>query len=864
MRKVRQLKESLLGWGGYKDVQDKIYLDNRVVYMRGTRTTTNVTESGNFYVWKAINNNTEYYYYSKSRTPDVGDIVFSGLGARNYVYEYNSQNDYIKSSNGYTYFFNGEDDTLSFSVGLTTEKVYLINIDGTQSDKAFTITIDYNNIVLNERFFFDKQTQCLIRTACEEVGPKFPSVSTTYTLKRIVFDMYDPNTGELLDHQFVAGYSSKNLINDDYRFYNCAQGFYTYYCNGVKNAATSEDSGIAHPAKLFIYCPRYHRVFDVNIGSVVSIENPIPTYLPVDPPIFSGDSRDQCFGVYNQSFNLDNLTNLVCGLYSPHYLGSFSDPVNQVFYSLIINLETNPISVEIKSTITLGSNAPGRTYYSTEKYPMGPFTTQTSYYLISTNVYDNIVTYRDELEWVDFDSGEFQFNYGYDSTYLSGGTSLGILPDDNMIGSAYSATVMPLITNGTWDGRFKSIASLIGSGYANKTINYTGAPFSTPVSSSSNIPRLYTGPKRITTPTLITTAGELAVLNGTTVYKEYDDPCYVMLIWFHSRNNYMLSICLVSETENGAAYHTSSSSTVVMPSESMLHNEKRYYFNDLTITASNWPTLVNTKDITNITLNSLVGAYGSRDLVRLVLGWYDEHISYSAPIIMADYYNDGNAGMLYKYIDDCTNIKNITVYDSVTGDAVSSRIYNELKTIPESESHIILTSTYDVSSKARYVTLIGVDSGTDHSLELNSTKIDCNTNTAYFSDNMPQPGGLPYLEGGFAIPPVAIADGDLKSDYIVLPDNFYAWKRTINNVTYFIFTNSLDAEEVVYTSYFVKDTNNNFEREIMSNDTEITSLTSDYVTTRSGIEYLRASQYDWALRYASQTYVPVNLRGWGA
>ena len=120
MRKVRQLKESLLGWGGYKDVQDKIYLDRHVIYMRGA--------------------------------PYTSDD-------KKYI------------------------------------KIYPVNIDGTQTNTVFEIEVEDDYSPANERFYFDKITQCIVRTSYTASGSKF-NIAGSPVNKHIVFDLYDPNTFE--------------------------------------------------------------------------------------------------------------------------------------------------------------------------------------------------------------------------------------------------------------------------------------------------------------------------------------------------------------------------------------------------------------------------------------------------------------------------------------------------------------------------------------------------------------------------------------------------------------------------------------------------------------------------------------------
>lgn len=301
MRKVRQLKESLLGWGGYKDVQDKIYLDRHVIYMRGA--------------------------------PYTSDD-------KKYI------------------------------------KIYPVNIDGTQTNTVFEIEVEDDYSPANERFYFDKITQCIVRTSYTASGSKF-NIAGSPVNKHIVFDLYDPNTFEKLDHQEVNAVDSQTL-QEDMRKVNAAQGLYSYYCNGIARPATSTDDGREHTATVFLYMPRFKRLFEIPVGDVVNVENPVAT-TTTDNYAFP---RSTYYGIYNNSQDLDDLHNLIIKLYSPHYLAGLSGNMDQNVYDLHINLYTKPVSIELgpNAPLTLNSNVRGPELYTTELYSSLPYTADYTLY----------------------------------------------------------------------------------------------------------------------------------------------------------------------------------------------------------------------------------------------------------------------------------------------------------------------------------------------------------------------------------------------------------------------------------------------------------------------------------------------------
>ena len=361
MRKVRQLKESLLGWGGYKDVQDKIYLNKNVVYMRGNIQTITTEVSERFYKWESTiteNNTTNtIYYYTKDRNPKLGDYAFTDYDSSNrnydgYVY---SNNDttlvlYRKNTGKQTCTFVEQlDSPMTFTISGEREKVYLVNFDHTQTSKTFNIDISYEDTRLNEKFFFDKQTQCLIRTAYQQVGPVY--TSTIPVMKKMVFDSFDPNTGELLDHHIVWGVSSHDLGQGS-RKENISNGLYSFYCNGAGGYSHNNpwDSGIVHPATVFVYTPRFKRVCKFEVGNVLDVRNPLPT---TPAALTNSVLKDAFIGIYNQSEDLDDLTDLQIGMYVPDYLTDSAGNINQKFYVVHANAELNGDNVYVPFTVDM-------------------------------------------------------------------------------------------------------------------------------------------------------------------------------------------------------------------------------------------------------------------------------------------------------------------------------------------------------------------------------------------------------------------------------------------------------------------------------------------------------------------------------
>ena len=212
--------------------------------------------------------------------------------------------------------------------------------------------------------------------------------------------------------------------------------------------------------------------------------------------------------------------------------------------------------------------------------------------------------------------------------------------------------------------------------------------------------------------------------------------------------------------------------------------------------------------------------------------------------------------LTYKYFYSGTDTTyTVQLYDAVTK-ALYYTLTNELSVVPSTDKHMILTST-DTDGLCRYLNLVSLELNNKYLIVPHTDIIDCNRNTVYLNDNKTS-------SGSFSIKPVAIADGDLKPEDEEIPEILYAWKRVSNNITTYVFTDSLDAPLVVGKTFYYKDSTNHFYREAANPYTTISSLQSNYITTQNGLEYARDNAYDWALNHNTNEYTPFNMRGWRA
>lgn len=842
MRKVRQLKESLLGWGGYKDVQDLIYLDKKVIYMRGGSSTSTESITGTFHTWTATVDNTTYTYYTRHRNPEFGDRVFKdGAITRAVVAQYNTSDDTIQvwttSAPQYApdvtvkFSYVGLSGQKSFNTTVYTYKIYFVNIDGTQNDKVLTYKIDYyDECISNEYFFFDKQTQCLVRTAFSEVGPRY-GTSDVPAFKQMMFTSFDPNTLEVLDNHVVWGHSRQRLGQKLRRRENVSQGYYSFYCSPM--------------AELFVYSPRYKRVFDIKMDSLFPN---LPTSTATD---------DIACGIYNRSRDLDNLTDMCIGMY-------INESNTQKFYSIKANLESHPYDLTIENTFTLNSSTNPFQYQEYwDLYPNFPFTTSSMAFANTSSLINKVVNLN---KCSSVNSSTTSPEESTVKHYVSDYSASLVLPSyDNSTGGTFGVTMLPTLSSSGWEGRLSILINQFtsASGYTQTLSRQLVSTIpSSPVTNTNYYPRFFTSPKKIMDkPKVITETGTVAIINGVTFTKSYADECLACIV----ENTYLDGVAIVSKTVNGATGYDSVDTTPKVR-WTFIYNGETYYLGLFANRQSHGSSLTNPMNLPILTINEqYASGYNTPNVQIIGTMILDAYYGtgYETPIFIKDYYNDGNNTLVYK-LDSFDRKTKITAYDGVYGSEVSV-IKNEFTRIPVSETSMVFCSVSQLtsSSYSRYLNLLTVEyDSTNRRLVPITTKIDCNRNTRYASENIPNlsSGG----DGGFGYPPVAIADGILQSEIIEYPENYYAWKRTASGTTTFIFTNSLDAGEVVGTVYYFKDNLNNFYREVESTASIITSMTSTYLTTQNGYEYTRISDYDWSLEHSTMNYVPSHLKGWRA
>ena len=365
------LKESLIGWGGINFKQEKIILDNQKVYTRTRRGTRTDYVRGPFYKWvyqKTENNvTTTYEFYTQNRNPNIGDYVFgSNIGVVYQVVNNNQIKIYSSTVSEYdpivcTYSTVSNDPSQVYGVTTYLDRIYPINIDDSATDRYFDIEYTYKNTTENERFYFDKDTQCLVRMAmsCGQGGIFLADTSQTpaHDLRHVMFELYDPNTGELLDRHSIWGYSKQVASSTEqgyipeYYFPNCSQGLYGVYLNGIDY----KNNALDNPT-ILLYNPRLHRVFDVDLSEIFDVTPPGSAHTSVYPTI------EKFLGAYNTSSDNDDLHDIVIGFSMPDNNMSYSTSsspytTTQKFYELHTDLTKNP--VEITTPITSYYNVVG-------------------------------------------------------------------------------------------------------------------------------------------------------------------------------------------------------------------------------------------------------------------------------------------------------------------------------------------------------------------------------------------------------------------------------------------------------------------------------------------------------------------------
>lgn len=847
----QQLKESLLGWGGYEDKQDKIYLENQAVYCRGNRQTSTVEVRGAFYKWGATVSGTTYYVYTSSLTPSVGDPVFvesnsTQIPGRVLKYAEGGLitehiliylgNDWPITPTTMFYYEEAIADK-TFITNVSSESIYPINIDGSQSDKKFTIYVDYNSTTSNEKWFFDKKTQCLIRTAFQEYSVDTYASSGIGTLKQLVWEAYDPNTGIPLDQHVAWAFSNQNLATNC-RKENISQGFYSFYCNGIVRKATSVDDGFAHTPTVFTYSPRQRKVFAIPVGDVIDIQNPIGTA--------SVPTKDMFFGIYNQTLNLDALDDVVVSFYIPAYNGDTTDTVTGRFVVIDISLETNPISMVPRSIVYLTSGGPGNVMYTNEKYLNTPSSSLNMGFADSQNLISRVIRYNNI-------KSDHEYPYTFYTSVISviNPNSSGVcVPDVNMCTDISYTLMYTRLSSEGWFGRINFMDLTAMDDHL-----LTSEDLETPITNQALFPRFFSGSKYNNTITKIEEAGEICKTGSKTYYKVYSDPCYGAIVSAYTSLPQFKAI-IIGETEESVMYYDNDDSTRRIGGY-VDYNGKRWYygFGD---SIANY-NIENPKNLSFIYTETLdlsdtqtVAFFAVKCLVDLL---------YTNATVVKDYYSDGAEQLIYK-LYSMGRFTPITIYDSVSG-SETTYIQRPQPEIPFSERHMVFTSTSQVSAAQlpRYINLVSIEQdNTNYIMKTVTEVLDCNSNTEYLADNT----SSNVTANGFAIPPVAVGDGETTPEPTGFDLHYYAWKRTVGSTIEYIYTNSMDAGVVVGKAYFFKDNGNHFYRQSENNYTVITSLTATYITTRAGVEYTRAQDYDWDYEEGTTGYVPSYLNAWGA
>lgn len=848
-----QLKESLLGWGGYKDVQNKIGLTNRVVYMRGNRqSSTGYTNAR--CIWQTGST----IFYTSSRNPDVGDLAFSAADPTNEyrVMSYDENTDKVSIVGSNSYYgdlsFNGyTPETNNCEYTVYSEKVFLVNIDGTSNNTVFVWRFDSNDTVKNERFYFDKVTQCLIRVAYDEFGVKNAALNRYGTLKIVVFDTFNPNTGIRLDHHVIWGFSDQKL-NDENVIPNCLQSLYSVYLNGFCEAGSTRIQS-QQPATVFLYSARQRKVYQVPVGNIITVPSVGSTFT-------SNKSGDALISAYNNDESVDSINSILLTYFCPSYTST-----RPTAYLISVDLETNPATMVISTSRALTSQPYTAKTPLYDRYPIFPasvvgfmnYTTNNNYaYLYALG---NTYSSTSQTDYVIGDltlraltTSQVSTIFATDNKFFSGVTS-GINYAD--------------ISSNGWFGKIGVITFGLSSGI-NGSFLITNSELTTPVTNSSLFPRLFLASKyKNLIPISIEQSGSLfKVVSGATtildINKVTSDQAWVGC--FVSADPAAVSIynimfCIISKTSEGARITDRGTEKPV--TKITYKNQDYYLSNAVQAWAVNNLEIINTADIPLINVNYLI------KFDDLLLGYYmfsalDGNL-YTNGMFIKDYYNNGSGNLSYK-VNNSDTTYTLSLYDSVSGNSATTFI-NELSVVPFTETYTALSAQSVASSSlARYFNLISFEpDSTGLRIKPVIIKLDAYTNSQYQGNNAASTTAT--SDGGMAIPPVAIADGDLEVPP-TKPAHFYAWSRyDSNSQTYkMVFTDSLDPNNVIGKAYYWKGDTNEFYQDGATNENIIAAITSTYIATKAGVEYTRSMTHDWDLKTSTQEYVPTYLQGWRA
>ena len=831
------LKESLLGWGGYKTLQDKIYLDKQVVHLHGPYTESTSTEEGPFHCWRYTEEgNNDLLVYTIDIKPIIGSIVFIENSTNTaFVEKYTEPG--IITVNGKNYIYDGIVYDKSFDVITNTCRMYSVNIDKTSSDVKFDIEIPYDGIKTHESFYTDKLTQCLVRIAYSE---------ETNGIKRISMDLYNPNNGEHLQHEVVGGYSSASLSSNIIKV-NAAQSLFSFYLNGK-----DVNGNVIHNPTLIIYSPKQKRVFEADVSEVI----PFSTFSNINNEILG------------EVYNTNRDETLLDALVIPFVLQT----TNSVYlYKLLANCETNPVLLYMSDEPIESSNK--FLNESTEIYPHIPSTTYGVITGKSGSIY-NYTNYNISMLNTTENHTEFSFDYNI-RVHNTSLYSVNTQSYQNYATSRLEGLIFPKFeSDNTWVGDYYTTnrAYMQGNG---SDVGNTYSMEITPPSPGimTRLPRFYPGPKYINGKKVLSEQGKLFTISTPTesfdFYKDSNAIVYAGIVKTsdstgpdYTFDSVYIPV-IISDSEEAVAGHIEDGEGNIYNSIITIHYRDKTYYASLckpidansTISDNIYdvPVIYSTIEL-HTQSNSTTDWKNRIGLAALLVLETNEAIYYTTSTFVKDYYTNGTNYLSYKHIISGSFDTAITLalFNASTG-VEESVVYTEQPIIPTSEKYIVITNVdQSIAQPPHYVTLLSLKSS-NNTLYSQTELLDCNTNIEYRTDNSEN---LPvYTNGGFVIYPVAISDGELK-DIPNLPEFLYAWTR--NGL--YLFTEAEDTT-AVGTYVWLRTTENNFYKDLSSASAKVTSVNGDEMTV-DGRVWTRASLYDYTRPIYSTIYQPVYLRGW--
>lgn len=184
------------------------------------------------------------------------------------------------------------------NAAITSDRIYLVNIDGSQTDKYFDL--GYSSVRpwgTTQHFYFDKITNCLIRIAV--VASNRTSTSLLPQQYTVYFEAMNPNTGALLYSNFASGYSYNADLNTSLCI-DLDHGVYGFYFNGKSATAQVEN----HRVVFFI--PSVKKLYDVDLSSI-NFEEEFPAsnaQIPYQYHYSSGFIGIENYDGYEVSFKM--------------------------------------------------------------------------------------------------------------------------------------------------------------------------------------------------------------------------------------------------------------------------------------------------------------------------------------------------------------------------------------------------------------------------------------------------------------------------------------------------------------------------------------------------------------------------------